>query len=143
MAIGSLAGRVAGRFVFAGYGITAPKYNYDDYAGIDVGGADGLDFAKRTGCLGSTTARLAERETRATLLCNRRSKTRSNMEPAPLFSLTIPPASSGAVERVRNKSSGNKIAASKPKSSSTNLPAEATNSRKTLSRQVEINRCHD
>ncbi len=22
--------------VFAGYGITAPEYNYDDYAGLDV-----------------------------------------------------------------------------------------------------------
>jgi hypothetical protein len=26
------------RLVFAGYGITAPEYNYDDYAGIDVSG---------------------------------------------------------------------------------------------------------
>ncbi len=24
--------------VFAGYGITAPEYNYDDYKGIDVNG---------------------------------------------------------------------------------------------------------
>ena len=24
--------------VFAGYGITAPEYHYDDYAGIDVKG---------------------------------------------------------------------------------------------------------
>ena len=27
-----------GRLVFAGYGITAPEYNYDDYTGIDVNG---------------------------------------------------------------------------------------------------------
>jgi|HigsolmetaAR201D_1030396.scaffolds.fasta_scaffold07741_3 Predicted aminopeptidases len=27
---------VSGQLVFAGYGITAPEYNYDDYAGIDV-----------------------------------------------------------------------------------------------------------
>jgi hypothetical protein len=30
--------RVAGSVVFAGYGITAPEYGYDDYAGIDVKG---------------------------------------------------------------------------------------------------------
>lgn len=27
------------RVIFAGYGITAPEYNYDDYAGVDVRGA--------------------------------------------------------------------------------------------------------
>jgi hypothetical protein len=31
-------GRVRGEVVFAGYGITAPEYNYDDYAGLDVKG---------------------------------------------------------------------------------------------------------
>jgi hypothetical protein len=31
-------GKASGSVVFAGYGITAPEYNYDDYAGIDVHG---------------------------------------------------------------------------------------------------------
>lgn len=31
-------GRVRGEVVFAGYGITAPEYGYDDYAGLDVTG---------------------------------------------------------------------------------------------------------
>jgi Zn-dependent M28 family amino/carboxypeptidase len=34
----SSAGKLAGAVVFVGYGITAPEYNYDDYAGIDVKG---------------------------------------------------------------------------------------------------------
>jgi len=34
----SSGGKIAGPVVFAGYGITAPEYNYDDYAGIDVKG---------------------------------------------------------------------------------------------------------
>ena len=34
----SSSGRVSGSVVFAGYGITAPEYNYDDYAGLDVKG---------------------------------------------------------------------------------------------------------
>ncbi len=29
-------GKFSGEVVFAGYGITAPEYNYDDYAGLDV-----------------------------------------------------------------------------------------------------------
>src|ERR1035441_623798 len=34
----SSRGKATGGVVFAGYGITAPEYNYDDYAGIDVHG---------------------------------------------------------------------------------------------------------
>ncbi len=34
----SSSGRVSGPVVFAGYGITAPEYSYDDYAGLDVKG---------------------------------------------------------------------------------------------------------
>lgn len=34
----SARGKASGGVVFAGYGITAPEYNYDDYAGVDVHG---------------------------------------------------------------------------------------------------------
>jgi Peptidase family M28/PDZ domain/PA domain len=34
----SSPGKISGNVVFVGYGITAPEYNYDDYAGIDVKG---------------------------------------------------------------------------------------------------------
>ena len=34
----SARGKASGGVVFAGYGITAPEYNYDDYAGMDVKG---------------------------------------------------------------------------------------------------------
>ncbi|MGP0075163.1 MAG: M28 family peptidase [Bryobacteraceae bacterium] len=34
----SSAGDVSGSVVFAGFGITAPEYDYDDYAGLDVKG---------------------------------------------------------------------------------------------------------
>lgn len=34
----SHSGRLAGAMVFAGYGITAPEHNYDDYANLDVKG---------------------------------------------------------------------------------------------------------
>ncbi len=32
----SSRGKISGAVVFAGYGITAPEYNYDDYAGLDA-----------------------------------------------------------------------------------------------------------
>jgi hypothetical protein len=38
MSIGSATGYVQAPLAFVGYGISAPKYQYDDYAGIDVNG---------------------------------------------------------------------------------------------------------
>lgn len=48
MAIGSHGGQVSGPLVFAGYGITAEKPSYDDYAGIDVA-VNSNHCAKRAG----------------------------------------------------------------------------------------------
>ena len=39
LALGSSKANVSGPVVFAGYGITAPRLEYDDYAGIDADGA--------------------------------------------------------------------------------------------------------
>lgn len=39
MAIGSSSGAINGPLIFAGYGITAPEFDYDDYKGIDAAGA--------------------------------------------------------------------------------------------------------
>ena len=36
MSVGVFSGNVQGPVAFVGYGITAPEYGYDDYAGIDV-----------------------------------------------------------------------------------------------------------
>ncbi len=39
LAVGSNGGQLTGPLAFVGYGITAPKYGYDDYAGVNVRGA--------------------------------------------------------------------------------------------------------
>jgi hypothetical protein len=49
LAIGSEVGQVSGRLVFVGYGITAPKLDYDDYQGIDVSGATVILLRKEPG----------------------------------------------------------------------------------------------
>lgn len=49
LAIGSESGEVRGRLVFAGYGVTAPRLNYDDYHGIDASGATVIVLRKRPG----------------------------------------------------------------------------------------------
>jgi hypothetical protein len=41
----SASGKATGGVVFAGYGITAPEYNYDDYAGLDAKGKFVLIYA--------------------------------------------------------------------------------------------------
>ncbi|TWT80919.1 Aminopeptidase YwaD precursor [Planctomycetes bacterium CA13] len=49
LAIGSLTGKVDGEIVFAGYGITAPKFGYDDYAHIDAAGKAVIVLRKEPG----------------------------------------------------------------------------------------------
>src|ERR1017187_5962827 len=44
----SSRGSASGGVVFAGYGITAPEYNYDDYAGLDVHGKFVIVMANET-----------------------------------------------------------------------------------------------
>ncbi len=49
LSIGSLSGRVVGPLAFVGYGITATEHSYDDYAGMDVGGAVVVMLRKEPG----------------------------------------------------------------------------------------------
>ncbi len=75
----SASGTAEGEVVFAGYGISAPekKFQYDDYAGIDVRGKIVLVFRKNPGWRevrhAAFTAKLAEAKKHgaaAVLLCN-------------------------------------------------------------------------
>lgn len=52
----SHTGSESTRVVFAGYGIVAPEYNYDDYAGLDVSGKIVLVLALEPGQNDSTSA---------------------------------------------------------------------------------------
>ncbi len=49
LAIGRQQGEFQGRVAFVGYGITAPKIGYDDYAGLDVKGATVIVIRKEPG----------------------------------------------------------------------------------------------
>jgi len=48
-------GTLRGRVVFAGYGITAPGYDWDDYAGLDVHDAVVLVLTQEPGEMDSTS----------------------------------------------------------------------------------------
>jgi hypothetical protein len=64
-ALGSGAGKVRGRVVFAGYGISSPENRYDDYEGLDVQGAVVLVMSQRppqSGENGSFPPELAQPE---------------------------------------------------------------------------------
>ncbi|MBK8127517.1 MAG: M20/M25/M40 family metallo-hydrolase [bacterium] len=50
----SAKGEVTGKVLFVGYGITAPEFEYDDYAGMDVNGAIVLCMRKEPGEFDST-----------------------------------------------------------------------------------------
>jgi hypothetical protein len=56
-------GEVEGELVFAGYGISAPEYHYDDYAGIDVKGKIVLVLRHEPGEEDSSSVFLGKRST--------------------------------------------------------------------------------
>lgn len=69
----SSTGKLSAKLVFAGYGITAPEYNYDDYAGLDVKGKivivlrhEPQEFDEKSVFLGKNFTRHAQIESKAT-----------------------------------------------------------------------------
>lgn len=67
LAVGAEQGEARGRLVFAGYGITAPKLEYDDYAGVDVTGATVIVLRKEPGMEDAESKFAGKRTTRHAL----------------------------------------------------------------------------
>lgn len=61
-------GTAIAEIVFAGYGITAPEYNYDDYEGVDVKGKIVLILKHEPGENDSTSVFSGKKETKYSLL---------------------------------------------------------------------------
>jgi acetylornithine deacetylase/succinyl-diaminopimelate desuccinylase-like protein len=135
MAIGSLAGRVVGRLVFAGYGITAPKYDYDDYAGIDAGGAVVFMLRKEPGIADPKSPFGGTRNTRHAFFANKIENAIKHGASAVVL-INDPASVERSVQRVRNQINREQKRKAQIEKQIGELPAEAVNSRKTLNDQL-------
>ena len=136
MAIGSLAGRVVGRFVFAGYGITAPKYNYDDYAGIDAGGAIVFMLRKEPGSADPKSPFAGTRNTRHAFFATKIENAIKHGASAVVL-INDPASVERSIARVQRQIDRERQRREQINEQIDALPAEAVNSRKKLTNELE------
>jgi aminopeptidase YwaD len=108
----SSRGLLSGQVIFVGYGITAPEYNYDDYAGLDVKGKIVLllrhepqEFDEKSVFAGKVYTEHAQFFSKATnakihgavgvMLVNDRAAHRSEPDDLEKFGVTVGPADAG------------------------------------------------
>ncbi len=136
LAIGSGSGQVVGPVVFAGYGITAEKYSYDDYQGIDVSGATVIVLRKEPGVNDPDSPFNGTRNTQHAYFATKIENAIAHGAAA----MIIVNDSSSVLESVQNERSKinqehKRIEAIKTQLRQ--LPAEATNSRETLQKKID------
>ena len=136
MAIGALRGSTEGRVVFAGYGITAPKLDYDDYQGVDADGATVIVLRKEPGVNDPDSPFDGTRNTSHAFF---QTKIKNAMEhgAAAIIIVNDPASVLQAVTMVRNKIDQERSRREKATQQLDSLPAEATNSRAKIAERMD------
>lgn len=135
LAIGSGSGRVSGRLVFAGYGITAPKLNYDDYQGIDVRGAIAIVLRKEPGVSDPGSRFDGTRNTRHAFFATKIDNAIAQGAAAVIL-VNDPASVLDSVRNERSKIDGERKRKDALAEQLEKLPAEAVNSRQTLGETI-------
>ncbi len=136
LAIGSLTGRVIGRLVFVGYGITANRYNYDDYAGMDVAGAVVVMIRKEPGESDPNSPFNGTRNTRHSFFTTKIENAIKHGASAVMLVNDLASIERG-VEQVRNKIEREQQSREQSEIQLGELPADATNIRQALRDKLE------
>ncbi len=135
LAIGSLIGRVAGHLVFAGYGITAPKYSYDDYAGINAAGTVVMLLRKEPAASDPRSPFAGTRNTRHAFFTTKVQN--AIKQGASAIILVNDPASvDQSTKRVRDQIEREQLSLRQTEQQLQELPADAINNRQTLTDKI-------
>jgi hypothetical protein len=135
LAIGSGSGQVTGRLVFAGYGITAPKLNYDDYEGIDVSGATVIILRKEPGMADPNSPFAGTRNTRHAFFATKISNAITHGAIAVIL-VNDPSSVLQSLQNDRHKINQELKRRESIAKQIENLPAQAVNNRKTLTQKI-------
>ena len=135
LAIGSLSGRVSGNLVFAGYGVTAPKLRYDDYAGIDARGAVVIVLRKEPGMADPDSPFNGTRNTRHAFFSTKVENAIKHGASA-IIMVNDPESVTKSVERVTDQLSTEQETRQRTVEQMEALPEEAVNNRKSLSDRI-------
>ncbi len=135
LAIGSGSGKVRGPLVFAGYGITAPKLKYDDYAGIDADGAVVIVLRKEPGAADPDSPFDGKRNTRHAFFATKIDNAIKHGAAAVIL-VNDPQSVSDGLNNEQRRIDRELERKSKIQQQIENLPEKAVNSRKALAEKI-------
>ncbi len=136
LAVGSEVGNVSGKVVFVGYGITAPRMRYDDYAGIDVKGAIVIVLRKEPGAANPNSPFEGVKNTRHAYFATKIANAIKHGAAAVLI-VNDQASIEAAAKIVRYKIAQEKARDVKIREQLKNLPEEAKNARNTFRMQLD------
>ena len=135
MAIGSSSGAVNGPLIFAGYGITAPEFDYDDYEGIDAAGATVIILRKEPQQNDANSKFAGTRNTRHAFFATKIDNAIKHGANAVIL-VNDPESVLQSIMNVKSKITQENERKAKLLKQLETLPKEATNNRKTLTDKV-------
>ncbi len=135
LAIGSLAGQINSRLVFAGYGITAKKHNYDDYAQIDAAGKIVVILRKEPGASDPNSPFDGTRNTRHAFFNTKIANAISHGASAVVL-VNDPASVQRSADRVRSQIEREEASHEASVAQLADLPEEAMNIRRSLNEKI-------
>ncbi|TWU60279.1 Aminopeptidase YwaD precursor [Rubripirellula tenax] len=136
MAVGSTTGQLTGPIAFVGYGITAPRLNYDDYAGVDVRGATVIVIRKEPQMADPNSPFDGTRNSRHAFFATK-IKNAINHGASAMIIVNDPVSIAQNVKDQKNRIKAERGRIQSIQEQLDALPAEAVNNRDTLQTKIE------
>ncbi len=135
LAIGSASGTVSGGVLFAGYGITAPEFGYDDYSGVDAKGKVVMVIRKEPGMNVPSSKFNGTRNTPHAYFASKIANAIKHGASA-IIIINDPTSVLAGVQNERSKIFREQQRKAKIQKEIEQLPAEAKNNRRTFARRI-------
>ena len=135
LALGSSRADIKGPIVFAGYGVTAPRLDYDDYAGVDVGGAIVIMLRKEPQASDPDSKFSGTQNTRHAFFATKIENAIKHGAKAVVL-VNDPASVEEAVKNVKQRIDQEKTRKTKLADQLVKLPSDATNNRKSIKEKI-------
>ena len=135
LALGSSKADVNGPIVFAGYGVTAPRLDYDDYADVDVDGAVVIILRKEPQASDPDSKFSGTQNTRHAFFATKIENAIKHGAAAVVL-VNDPASVEETVKNVKQRIDQEKVRKTRLAEQLEKLPADATNNRKSINEKI-------
>ena len=136
LAVGAREATFDGELVFVGYGITAPEFDYDDYAGIDVQGRGVIVLRKEPGMTDPESPFGGTETTRHAYFTTKITNAIEHGAQAVVF-VNDPASIDAAVRLVEDRSTAERERASRSREQLQSLPSEMVRNREAIAERLK------